>query len=230
MLLGSGDLALAAPELRFGAVGRRQRWSCERSGDVGFRAELRRCGARGWRKHWSCGARAVRRRWDGRIRAPCVIRGASAAKRAPPWQDLRAVHSRKAICGAFRIHGARILPKPAHFGCMAAICCQGGALFSSEAPSGMHKAKTCHGLPSRNASGRNLAIARRPGTHRGRILPRLITCPKTKEGERTARLLSLFSFTARVAQDLRSDKPPTFGIPLGWGFRVRRNCASRPIC
>ena len=53
--------------------------------------------------------------------------------------------------------------------------------------------------------------------------------PKTKEGERFARLLSLFSFTTRVARDLRSDKPPTFGIPFCWEFRVRRNCASRPI-
>ena len=77
----------------------------------------------------------------GRICAPCVIRGVSAAKRAPPWQDLRAMHSRKAVCGAFRIHGAHILPKPARFGYMAAICCQGGALFPSEGAFGMHEAK-----------------------------------------------------------------------------------------
>ena len=65
----------------------------------------------------------------GKIFAPCVIREVSAAKRAPPWQDLRAVHSRKAICRAFRTHGAHILPTSARFGCMAAICCQEGALF-----------------------------------------------------------------------------------------------------
>ena len=78
---------------------------------------------------------------DGKIRAPCMIRGVSAAKRAPSWQDLRAMHSRKAICGAFRMHGARILPKPARFGRTAAICCQGGALSPSEAPSGIHEAR-----------------------------------------------------------------------------------------
>ena len=78
---------------------------------------------------------------NGKIRASCMIRGVCAAKRAPPWQDLRAMHSRKAICSAFRMHGARILPKPARFGCTAAICCQGGALFPSEAPSGMHEAR-----------------------------------------------------------------------------------------
>ena len=72
---------------------------------------------------------------------PCMIRGVSAAKRAPSWQDLRAMHSQKAICGAFRIHGAHILPKPARFGCMARESCQGGALFPSGAPSGMHGAK-----------------------------------------------------------------------------------------
>ena len=104
------------------------------------------------------GARAVRRRRrDGRIRAPCMIRGVSAAKRAPPWQDLRAMHSRKAVCGAFRIHGAQILPMPARFGCMAAICCQGGALFPSEAPSGMHEARK---LPRQGVRERIGAISR----------------------------------------------------------------------
>ena len=93
----------------------------------------------------------------GKIRAPCVIRGVSAAKRAPPWQDMRAMHSRKAICGAFRIHGARILPKPARFGCTAAICCQGGALFPSGAPSGMHEAKK---LPRQGVRERIGAISR----------------------------------------------------------------------
>ena len=37
-------------------------------------------------------------------------------RKAPPsWQDLRAVRSRKAVCGAFRMHGAHILPEPARF-------------------------------------------------------------------------------------------------------------------
>ena len=135
------------------------------------------------------GVRAVwRSRWDGRICAPCVIRGASAAKRALPWQDLRAMHSRKAICGAFRIHGAHILPKPARFGCMARESCQGGALFPSGAPSGMHgakklpriaawertTAKSCHGLPPENASRRNPAIARHPRAHSVAILSRCL--------------------------------------------------------
>ena len=127
------------------------------------------------------GVRAVwHRRWDGRISAPCMIRGVSAAKRAPPWQDLRAVHSRKALCRAFRIHGAHILPKPARFGCTAAICCQGGALFPSGALSGMHGAKKlprqgvreriarkyCHGRPPGNAPRRNIAAGGRWGTQR----------------------------------------------------------------
>ena len=112
---------------------------------------------------------------NGKIRAPCVIRGVSAAKRGPPWQDLRAMHSRKAICGAFRIHGAHILPNPARSGCTAAMCCQGGALFPSGAPSGMHEArilprmaarerttaKTCHSQAPGNAPWRHGA-----GKHR----------------------------------------------------------------
>ena len=136
---------------------------------------------------------------DGKICAPCMIRGVCAAKRSPSWQDPRAVYSRKAICRAFRIHGARILPKSAHFGCMAAICCQEGALFPSEAPFGIHEAQnlpriaarertaaeSSHGKAPGNASRENLvtvgrrgnafrghfAIGECPGTHQGTISP-----------------------------------------------------------
>ena len=114
-----------------------------------------------------CGARAVRRRrWDGKIRALCMIRGVSATKRAPPWQDLRAVYSRKAICRTFRMHGAHILPKPARFGCMAAICCHGRMPGSASR-------RITIALPQNNAKGR---IRGTPPT-------------KTKEGER---LLAFF--------------------------------------
>ncbi len=45
-------------------------------------------------------------------------------------------------------------------------------LFSRPRPLlGYMKRKTCHGLPPGNASGRNLAIARRLGTHFTGILP-----------------------------------------------------------
>ena len=73
-------------------------------------------------------------------RAVHDLRG-SRSERGPSWQDLRAVHSRTPVCGAFRMHGANILPKPAHFGCTAAICCRELAFFPSEAPSGTHEAK-----------------------------------------------------------------------------------------
>ena len=82
---------------------------------------------------------------DGKICAPCMIRGVCAAKRAPSWQDLRAVYPPTAICRAFRIHGTHILPKPAHFEYTAAIHCHEGALFPSEAFFGIHRGKI---LPS----------------------------------------------------------------------------------
>ena len=69
------------------------------------------------------------------------------------------------------------MPKPARFGYTAAICCQEGALFPSEAPSGMHEARKlprmaareriareyCHGRPPMNALRRNLAAVGRWG-------------------------------------------------------------------
>ena len=101
-----------------------------------------------------------------------MIRGVRAAKRAPSWQDLRAVYPPTAICGAFRMHGAHILPKPARFGCMERESCHEAPLFLVRGPFwDTWSEKKCHGLPLGNASGRNLAIARRPGTHFTGILP-----------------------------------------------------------
>ena len=64
---------------------------------------------------------------------------ASDGENAPWRQDVRAVHSPTALCGAFWMHGAHILPKLAVFECMQAICCHELAFFSSEAPSGTHR-------------------------------------------------------------------------------------------
>lgn len=89
------------------------------------------------------------------------------SEKTPSWQDLRAVYSRKAICRAFRIHGARILPKSAHFGCMAAYVARKGCFSRPRHLLGYMKRKTCHGLPPGNAPRRNIAIARHPRTHRG---------------------------------------------------------------
>ena len=88
-----------------------------------------------------------------------MIRGARAAKRGPSWQDLRAVYSQTAVCGAFRTHGAHILPEPARFR--------------------MHGARILPrtgGFPARgrfrDAWSAKPATDCRPGTHRGGILPR----------------------------------------------------------
>ena len=105
-----------------------------------------------------------------------MIRGARAAKSAPSWQDLRAVYSQTAVCGAFRMHGAHILPKPAHFGRMARESCRELAIFPSEAAFGMHGAQNlpridarerisrafCHRRTPGNASRHNLATTGRP--------------------------------------------------------------------
>ena len=102
-------------------------------------------------------------------RGPC-------SERAPSWQDLRAVYPPTAICGAFRMHGAHILPKPAHFGYTAAICCHELAIFPPEAAFGMHGAQNlpridarerisrafCHRRAPGNASRHNLATTGRP--------------------------------------------------------------------
>ena len=96
------------------------------------------------------------------------------------------MHPRTPVCRAFRMHGAHILPKPAHFGYMAAICCHEPALFPSEAPSGTHeakklpriaarertKAKSCHGRHPENAPWLHLATAAPSRMLLDDILPR----------------------------------------------------------
>ena len=145
--------------------------------------------------------KALRTLNRGKICTSCMIRGVCAAKRAPSWQDIRAVYPPTAVCGAFRIHGAHILPKPAHFGCMARESCRELAIFPSEAPSEMHETKKLPRIAARertareychcqsgqgriraqsrhrrtlgNASREHFAIVERLGTHQGIILPRL---------------------------------------------------------
>ena len=120
-----------------------------------------------------------------------MIRGARAAKRAPSWQDIRAVYPPTAVCGAFRIHGAHILPKPARFGCMARESCHEASLFSSEAPFGMHgvkklpriaareriRAQSCHRQAPGNAFRGHFAISERPQRHSAMCLNVLRRAP-----------------------------------------------------
>ena len=145
---------------------------------------------------------------DGKICAPCMIRGARAAKGAPSWQDLRAVYSQTAVCGAFRMHGAHILPKPAHFGCMARESCRELAIFPSEAAFGMHgaqnlpriaareriRAQSCHRQAPGNAFHGHFAIVERPRTHRASILPLPVALERIRED---------------LAMDERLDSPRT---------------------
>ena len=94
---------------------------------------------------------------------------------------------------------ARCIPErrfAGHFGYMARISCHSQLIlntrrqyaatnwrFSRPRPlSGCMERKTCHGLPPGNAFREHFAIGKRPGTHRGEILPRQGT------RERTARV------------------------------------------
>ena len=86
------------------------------------------------------------------------------------WQDLRAVYSQTAVCGAFRMHGAHILPKPAHFGYTATICCHKLAIFPSEATFGIHGAQNLPRIAARERISR--AFCQRSGIFvRAGLLP-----------------------------------------------------------
>ena len=123
--------------------------------------------------------KALRTLNRGKICTPCMIRGVRAARRAPSWQDIHVVYPPTAICRAFRMHGAHILPKPAHFEYTTAIYCHEGALFPSEAFFGIHRGKILPSSDTReritstyrhrqalgNAFRGHLAVAERPRAH-----------------------------------------------------------------
>lgn len=95
------------------------------------------------------------------------------------------MYSQTAVCRAFLIHSAQILPKPAHFGYISAICCHRGGVFPSEASFAIHQAKImsrmsawecfkrifCHRRHEENASLRYPATADMRRTHHGEITP-----------------------------------------------------------
>lgn len=124
-------------------------------------------------------------RQDGKIFALCMIYRPRTEKRGPSWQDFYDMYSQTAVCRAFLIHSAQILPKPAHFGCISAICCHRGGVFPSEASFGIHQAKIlprmsawesfrrifCHRRHSENASLRYPATADTRRTDHCEILP-----------------------------------------------------------
>ena len=107
----------------------------------------------------------------------CAVHDLRASDGEKPlwWQDVRAVYSPTALCGAFRIHATHILPKLAESEYMATIYCHELVFFSSEAPSGTHRSDIlpwlaaweytrtifCHVRQPENASGRYLAMAMR---------------------------------------------------------------------
>ena len=124
----------------------------------------------------------LRGRATGGWQDSCAVHdlGASDGESAPWRQDVRAVHSPTALCGAFRMHTTHILPKLAVSEYMAAICCREPAFSPSEAPSGTHRGDilprpaarerigtiSCHGRQLENASGHNLAIHAPDDRHR----------------------------------------------------------------
>ena len=106
-------------------------------------------------------------------RGQCSEKGPSLARSARyafPKGDLRGFsdtwRAYLANTSSFWMHGGDMLPGRGAFSCPRPLL-------------GCMKRKTCHGLPPRSAPGRNIAIARRPGLHRGEILPRIAARERT---------------------------------------------------
>ena len=89
--------------------------------------------------------------------------------------------------------------------------------------------KNCHGLPPGNASRRNIATARHPGTHRARILPRTAAHGRTTAKYRRRRTLgdAIREYLAIGERrgmhqgmilprlDVRAERPTPLRLPFG---------------
>ena len=133
------------------------------------------------------------------------------------------------------LHGkifARCIPKRLFaglFGCMARISCQNKLIldtrrryaatnwrFSRLRPlSGYMERKTCHGLPPGDAFREHFAIGKRPGTHRGEILPRQGTRERTAaescRGKALGNASREYIATASRAKSALGRNPTTVG-------------------
>ena len=126
-------------------------WARQAAGIGRWRVSARRWGGHPWARAKPLkgdpvmrllGQETLRRgRATGGRQDSCAVHdlGASDGESAPWRQDVRAVYSPTALCGAFRMHGAHILPKLAGFEYMQAICCREPVFSPSEAPSGTHR-------------------------------------------------------------------------------------------
>ena len=132
----------ALPETRYaterGAEAQRRTLATARRRALAERWEVRRVEGVGecWGGHPYTRAKFIRGWQD--LCAMHDLR-ASDGENAPWWQDVRTAYSPAALCGAFWMHGAHILPKLAVFECMQAICCREPVFSPSGAPSGTHR-------------------------------------------------------------------------------------------
>ena len=121
------------------------------------------------------------------------------------------------------------------FGCIARISCHSQLIlntrrqyaatnwrFSRPRPLlGCMERKTCHGLPPGNASREHFAIGKRPGTHRGEILPRQGTRERTAaescRGKALGNASREYIATASQAKSASGRSPATVGR---WGTHL----------
>ena len=152
---------------------------------------------------------------DGKIRAPCMIRGACAAKGALSGKIFTPCVPERRFAGLF--------------GCIARISCHSQLIlntrrqyaatnwrFSRPKPLlGCMERKTCHGLPPGNAFREHFAIGKRPGTHRGEILPRQGTRERTAaescRGKALGNAPREYIATASQAKSALGRNPATVG-------------------
>ena len=121
------------------------------------------------------------------------------------------------------------------FGCIARISCHSQLIlntrrqyaatnwrFSRPRPLlGCMERKTCHGLPPGNASREHFAIGKRPGMHRGEILPRQGTRERTAaescRGKAPENAPREYIATASQAKSALGRSPATVGR---WGTHL----------
>lgn len=134
------------------------------------------------------------------------------------------MYSQTAVCRAFLIHSAQILPKPAYFGYILAICCQRGGAFPSEAPFGIHQAKILSRM-SAWESFRRIFCHRRHAENASRWNPAPAETWRTDHCET---LLPAGHFGACLGEITQKPCPPEAPAPTGASELQSTKASSRP--
>ncbi len=152
---------------RYSPRGESRRSSTARSSRNAFSSDWRRQYSRAMRPWTPC---------RGNFLAPCIPEGASDGKRAPPWQDMRAMYPKSPANRLSGMHSAQILPGRGPFRCTdpSNHTWRANLAIPPTVPNRPNARNPCATAPSGHSGHRQQHQRRHPRHHRFAGSPRCL--------------------------------------------------------